>query len=366
MDSRYLTFAYKYADDKPIFLDAFLPDDGTDGAIHRPVVIYFHGGGLTVGNKKSWFPSWLQTRLTGHGCFFITADYRLMPPSNGHEILDDIRDVFDFVANKLNGLLDGNTGQHNSTSGMRSASNCRIDSQAIGVAGTSAGGLCAYLAAVHASPKPKVLLSMYGMGGDFLTSHYLTPKSEPFFRMRQLLDPASFPTFLYPGSTALNLTSDSDLSYDPSAGYPTNPRMLLGMLYLQLGTYLDYYLGEHEPSLSATLRSKMTRGSSDDLYQLVPEKHKGLFPQLNVTADWPPTCFVHGSSDTAVKVSESDNMDRLLQEKDIKTLLIKLNNAEHSFDYQEDAEKVYADVFDRAVGFLLDQLPETVATLSQE
>ena len=47
----------------------------------------------------------------------------------------------------------------------------KIDPDAMAVAGTSAGGLCAYLAAMHCvSPKPKGIVSMYGMGGDFFVS----------------------------------------------------------------------------------------------------------------------------------------------------------------------------------------------------
>ena len=45
-----------------------------------------------------------------------------------------------------------------------------VDSSAIAVAGASAGGLCAYLAVMHVSPKPRALLSLYAMGGDFLVS----------------------------------------------------------------------------------------------------------------------------------------------------------------------------------------------------
>ena len=44
------------------------------------------------------------------------------------------------------------------------------------VAGSSAGGLCAYLAAIHCvSPKPKGIVSMYGLGGNFLVSTNQTP-----------------------------------------------------------------------------------------------------------------------------------------------------------------------------------------------
>ena len=27
-----------------------------------PAVVYFHGGGLVVGNRRSWFPTWLHSQ----------------------------------------------------------------------------------------------------------------------------------------------------------------------------------------------------------------------------------------------------------------------------------------------------------------
>lgn len=89
---------------------------------------------------------------------FVSADYRLIPPSTGHNIVDDIQALFRFLSTDLNPLLLRDDSSHR----------CQIDPGAIGVAGSSAGGLCAYLAVIHASPKPKALLALYAMGGDFI------------------------------------------------------------------------------------------------------------------------------------------------------------------------------------------------------
>lgn len=101
-------------------------------------------------------------RLTTAGCAFVCVDYRLIPPATGHEILEDVKDAIRYVAFNLNAEL-AKPGQ-----GLGRISNFQIDCEAIAVAGTSAGGLCAYLAAMHATPKPRAVLSMYGMGGNFL------------------------------------------------------------------------------------------------------------------------------------------------------------------------------------------------------
>jgi acetyl esterase/lipase len=52
----------------------------------------------------------------------------------------------------------------------------QIDGTRLAVAGASAGGMCAFLAAVHANPKPCAVLSIYGLGGNLLVS-FLPPHS---------------------------------------------------------------------------------------------------------------------------------------------------------------------------------------------
>lgn len=188
-----LTFTYKSVQGHPIEVDIYPP---TLGSGHRtipkvPAVLYFHGGGLAVGDRASWLPNWLQSTCTlyscpstcnltsvfsqeracGAGFVFISADYRLMPPATGFDIIQDIQDLFQFLSSKdatgLNSLLDNSVG----TIG---APPFHVDAQAIAVAGSSAGGQCVYYAAVHATPRPKCAISLYGMGGDYMVRPYLT------------------------------------------------------------------------------------------------------------------------------------------------------------------------------------------------
>ena len=55
----------------PLQLDVYLPDSRLSGAsafedngVGIPAVVYFHGGGLLAGNRRSWFPDWLQSEFT--------------------------------------------------------------------------------------------------------------------------------------------------------------------------------------------------------------------------------------------------------------------------------------------------------------
>ncbi|KAF5333002.1 hypothetical protein D9758_015190 [Tetrapyrgos nigripes] len=410
----------------PFKLDVYLPcgplpleelqqpaTNNTSPSNGSSAVVYFHGGGLTVGNRKSWFPAWLQKRVNAAGHFFISADYRLIPLglSTAHEVLEDIKDVFSFICSSEfeEALAKGLSSSDDGTTTPKSQ--LRIDPNRIAVAGTSSGGTCAYLAAKHVEPKPRVLLSLYAAGGDFFTSHWLSPKATVFFRGREMLDPSAYSTWVYPLSTEERSTivSDSPNTYFPldhptTPGWPSNPRSKLAQLYLQLGNYLDYYTGQHEPSLSAALRGALhsaqaqaQSGSQSEIdanakefVDLIPERHRHLFPQLLVDSFWPPTFFYHGASDSAVPVQETRNMydlvrkakaaaasthrrqagadasaigslgsgpynelDRQLDsETEAEVHLIIREGEEHSFDYAPDAEVKFKEDFDRMARFL--------------
>lgn len=59
-----ITLPYKRTPDgEPIYLDLYAPDVGTFTASPDspvPVCVYFHGGGICVGDRTSWFPNWLR------------------------------------------------------------------------------------------------------------------------------------------------------------------------------------------------------------------------------------------------------------------------------------------------------------------
>jgi acetyl esterase/lipase len=164
------TLAYKTLGDLTLFIDVYPPTPESDGPV--PALIYFHGGGMTVGDRASWFPTWLHSpsscsscahttdpdvgtpeeRMAAAGFAVISADYRLLSPCTGHDALEDVVDLFAFLSHtKLLGTV-------------------QIDSTRLVAAGNSAGGLCAFLAAAHANPKPRAVLSVYGLGGDMFVS----------------------------------------------------------------------------------------------------------------------------------------------------------------------------------------------------
>lgn len=171
-----------------------------------------------------------------------------------------------------------------------------------------------------------------------------------------MLDPAQFSEYIYPLDNLPSI-SDSPLAYHPQSyhipGYPANPRMLLTRLYLQLGVALDYITGQHEPSLSASLRQVRTEGPLDEA--LIAD-HKILFPQFNVTSEWPATYLFHGTSDTAVPFHDSQNLHSLLVKAGVEAVLEEVPGREHTFDYQPGAELQYEGSFDKIAQFLYHHL----------
>jgi acetyl esterase/lipase len=194
------------------------------------------------------------------------------------------------------------------------------------------------------------------------SSHVLLPKTEPFFQGYELLDPAEFSEFFHPASASLSPIAQSKPTYfgpdSATPGRPSNPRMQLARLWLQLGTYLDYWTGLHEPSISDALR-KITPVEGEDtattdarLAATLPQSEHALFPQLLVTPEWPCVMLIHGSKDTAVPADSSRALHARLQDAKVETTLHIVPDMEHVFDLKPNAEQAFGELFDKAAEFL--------------
>jgi acetyl esterase/lipase len=171
---------------------------------------------------------------------------------------------------------------------------------------------------------------------------------------RPLVDPTNSKKLLYPFPEGLPApTSDAPSAINPATGLPAEPRMPLTHLYIQLGTWLDYYTGEFNPSLSGILRNALDANVPRlSLRDLVPERHRFLFPTLMVNSSWPPTLMLHGTGDTAVPVHSSRRMKLLLTNAGVSAELIELEGKEHLFDTEPNADIEFADVYDKVADFL--------------
>ena len=181
------------------------------------------------------------------------------------------------------------------------------------------------------------------------------------------MNPVDFAEYVYPFKDGtLEPISDSPLAYHPQTyyipGYPANPRMLLARLYIQLGVFIDYYTGQHDPSLTNTLRQTLSTPESNAESSMchIPERLRSLFPQFGVDSNWPPTFLLHGTNDTAVPVAESRHMQALLRNAGVSVKLLEFEGKEHSFDYEPEVETILGEVFDEVAVFLQRCLQGTI------
>lgn len=88
---------YTCDNDKMRSLDIYLPDN-VEGEI--PVFVYFHGGGLEVGEKENY--SGQAKTVTDKGIGFISANYRMYPNAKYPDFIDDSADAVKWTLENIN------------------------------------------------------------------------------------------------------------------------------------------------------------------------------------------------------------------------------------------------------------------------
>ncbi|KZT57299.1 alpha/beta-hydrolase [Calocera cornea HHB12733] len=352
-----LSITYSEVDGLPLSCDLYLPPCSSYPAHSpaRPAVIYWHGGGLTCGDRRTWFPTWLCALVLQKGYIFVSADHRLLIPCTGHDVLCDALAVFAFFQSPLARAavqqLDGNSGR------------VWVDPNRLAAAGTSAGGYLAYLAGAHLGrERVRAVLGMYSMGGDFFTPHYLSRKTVPFMNDRPLLGRELFAPLLspVPGDPPLKALAGSKLEFDDT-GFPADPRILLARYLLQEAVWLDCLTGQ--PGFTAQLAS----GPDPAPAAAVSPQHRALFPQLLPLAHFPPTLLVHGTADTAVHLAESQAMAAQLRASGVGVEQLWLEGRKHSFDFHEAGwEGEVLPGVERWLGLLEEREEEDVPKLTKQ
>ena len=121
------------------------------------------------------FPNWTLELARRHSAIIVSADYRLLPESNGHDILDDVIDLWEWVRESLQTYFNDEYAAVQSTAGATP----EIDFGRILAVGESAGG---YLALQSVLSQPagfiKVLLCQYAVlnvANPFFTTKFDKP-----------------------------------------------------------------------------------------------------------------------------------------------------------------------------------------------
>ena len=264
------THTYKTVGNLAIKLDVY----GRHDELTRAAVVWIHGGALIGGNRSD-----IDRRVRKHtleaGHILISLDYRLAPETQLPEIVLDVEDAFDWI-------------RHN---GPRLF---RIDPTRIAVAGGSAGGYLTLTSGFRVHPRPAVLFSLYGYG-DLVGDWYSTPSPHPRHHHSKLTREEAFRQVSGPAiSDSRDRKGDGGAFYEYCRQTGTWPKAVSGW----------------DPKKE-------------------PERFYPFMPIKNVTAEYPPTILIHGTSDTDVPYEQSVLMSEQFKQYKVPHELISIPNGEH-------------------------------------
>ncbi|KAK4701571.1 hypothetical protein P7C70_g4658, partial [Phenoliferia sp. Uapishka_3] len=267
------------------------------------------------------------------GFIILSADYRLLSPTNGHAVVEDVKALFSWIALKLNEQLSEFYGD-----------GVRANTSQIVAAGPSAGAYVSFLAGMHAEPKPKAVAALYGPVGA-LTSHWLIKKTvslsasptlrlldktpilqEPFFGTPSHMFP------LYPDSSRFNYLLHAPHSTPPILETQIDPALDTRVEYIawlmQDASFYDILLGKW--GIGKKLRGMDRAEWEGDM----GEKERELLPILGADSTFPPTFFAHGSVDQICLVEEAHMFEDGLKKLGVETQFVEVPGVGHSFDYE--------------------------------
>jgi acetyl esterase/lipase len=284
------TYVYKRVGELEIKADVYRPV----GDAICPVLLWIHGGALVMGDRGG-VDRRLRAPLLKAGYAIVSIDYRLAPETRLPQIIEDLRDAYTWLHEQGPKLF-------------------HVDTSRIAVAGGSAGGYLTLMTGFCVRPRPAVLVSLWGYGD--LAGDWYTKPSE-FYRKQPLVP--------------------KDDAWKGVSGPPVTTRARgdkgPGQFYLycrQQGLWTTNVAGIDPRTQDAALTP--------------------FCPVRNVTRDYPPTLFIHGTHDTDVPFGQSVEMDRELARAGVEHKLIAVPNAGHGIG--DGDPKLVAAAFKQALEFI--------------
>jgi acetyl esterase/lipase len=282
------TFIYKTVGKTRIHADLYQTIANTE---LKPAIIWIHGGALIFGSRTGLQEEQMKFYLTA-GYSVISIDYRLAPETRLPGIVEDIKDVIQWVRANGPDLLG-------------------IDSTKIFIIGHSAGAYLALMSGYILRNPPQGIVSFYGYG-SILSEWFNKPDS--FYRTKNLISKEK----------ATKLIRDSI-----TTGFQSDDRNDLYYYGRQSGVW-PRLISNHDPTIEA-------------------EWFKRYCPIKNINSNYPPALLLHGDKDLDVPFIESVLMDKELELKKINHKFIKMINYGHGFDYHDglknpDVYKVFKEV----------------------
>lgn len=266
------TYEYKTVLDCSLQADVYKLD--TEGT--KPAIIWLHGGGLIFGSRSMIPKEQLELYLEA-GYIVISVDYRLAPETKIKEIVEDVKDAYNWVCSKGPKLFD-------------------VDPNRLAVIGHSSGGYLAFMLGFNVNPKPRAIVSFYGYGD--ITKEWIQKPNEHYLKES-----------IVSKEVAYQGVSDSVISGSQFTGY-SDKRFLFYIFCTQQGRWISEV------------------GANEDIEKFCPVNF--------ITHNYPPTLFLHGDQDIDVPVEQSKQMAALLKANHVQHKLIIMENQGHIFDIVPD------------------------------
>ncbi len=266
------TVAYREVDGHPILADVYRPE----GDDIRPVLVWIHGGALILGNREGIHRE-IRDLAERNRYALVSIDYRLAPETKLPELINDIEAAFAWLAGE-------------------GAKQFHLDADRIVVAGGSAGGYLTLVTGYRVRPRPKALVALYGYG-DLTGDWYSTPSPHPRHNPRTI--------------TREEAAQQTDGAVISDARRRKGNGGAIYLYYRQNGIWPEEVSGFDRAAIAE---------------QIAPFE-----PVRNVTADYPPTLLIHGTSDTDVPYEQSTMMAAQFEKRGVPFLLKPIKNGEHGF-----------------------------------
>ncbi|KAG8872681.1 hypothetical protein FRB98_009477, partial [Tulasnella sp. 332] len=323
--------------------------------LDAPILVAWHGGGLIDGSREDPFiyeP--LLEAVAQYGWLLIRPDYRLVLPSNGYDMADDVTALFSYLASR--------------TFASSLPSHIKPNVHNIVVTGFSAGGHLVRLSVIEGVTESKksepqftikANVPYYGMGGDYLLDYWTKYRHAP----GKIVTEEEMIQAKENALDGVKMLLAKEAREVSTAGYTPGlegqdialTRQHVWEWWAYHSTFLDVITGEEG------LGAKLGALPYEERIAVIDKKHARVVPQLfyeqlkiDKPAHFPQTLLIHGNKDESVPYEESLNSLRQLKEAGLPVELITVEGANHSLCHPGTEKRVdsWSDVNGRAVDFI--------------
>ncbi|GAA5881183.1 hypothetical protein JCM16303_004832 [Sporobolomyces ruberrimus] len=297
------TLTYRTVRGLDIQLDYILPENH-DGKEKLPVVVWFHGGGLLQGSRKTPY-SHLTRAPSKYNLALISADYRLAPQTRFPQILSDLTSLFTYILSPA----------------FETATKGVFDVSRIVTCGSSAGGWLSLLSGLKigfeesgqeweqklGDGRVKGVVGIYPI--TTVEDKFWHTKQHPVSYFDRVLEEPEMREYLDPKAKEISSNEDD----------PDRNKMYTYMI--QEGILQNLLLDGTKVDPSAFTVAKAVRSG------------KTVSPV-------PPTYLVHGTADDKVPHNQSVEVVEAFREKGLEHLITyeEREGLDHSFDAKEEEE----------------------------